>query len=367
MTHTHQPIPEGHIRRPQPAAFETNAEIRDYLVGLYESLSTEGKAEFTVIIHRYPNWTQDAATGNAVVRAIHEGMVLTMPAPQPDPFAVFTPAAPLPTAVAPTAAPAPTPPAPAVAQAPVPAPAPSPSPEPATVAPPTVATPSVPVPTEEDSDVEASEPDETPADEGSAVGSGPAANPDGLFSQLHAMAADGEMIVLYVQRQGDLLDLKLVPSGAKGEAGKAIDTVQVKATPAELDSDLASALTTYTALRQSTRQALVSVSQQVKQSVGSGKGKAKSAAKPASSAPATGVISINANVTAYATIKGPGFNEKDRHPVGPEHKEFQAKPGTYTVTVHADGHLPETFSNCAVTAGKTQHIQAQLKNAGLGF
>lgn len=389
-------MPPGYKRAGPPTGLTTPAAVTEHLTTVYYSLSDALKADFQLVAARHQAYASDMTVAQAFLEDVYATFTLATPDPdyvppaQPAaPEAVrLTPVTPTPDPVpaAPAAHPAPAP-TPAPDQVPTPAPAPIPTPAPAPAPSPEPAAPEddTPAPsdeaTEEDAPQEA-EPaeDAAPDEDAGATDPAPAApavpftaasNPDGLFAQLHSALGDGELTALYVTRSGANLTVRIVPTGLKGEPAGTLARVEVTATPEALDRDLPAALQEYAETRHAQRAAHLSVAAQVKSGVQAAK--TKTAAKPGSAAkaapakgkpaaPATGDVTLNANVPAHAVIKGAGTNTT--HAIGPEHTTVSLKPGTYAVTVTADGHL-EHKEALTVKAGETVNVQAALTQTGL--
>lgn len=418
-TPTIQELPAGLIRMPIPQNMQTGAEIQAHLTPIFGSLSGEDQTRFREIAKRHEGWANDLTVGLKFVDEVHRTFLLTVRDPNyvaPDPFALpvtpatptaptapvapvvpmqtqvpatpapapvqaaptpvpvqTAPAAPAPVQVQATPAPAPAPtPVPVPAPAPTPAPAPAPEPEDAPGLPdptPTPATPeSVPVLNQGGGEADAGEatPPSTPA---APLAFTPASNPDGLFSQLYASLAEGELVALYVTREaGGLLNVRIMPSGVKGEPSAHFRNVEVTATPEQLDTELPTALSAYAELRHTQRAAHVTVADQIKKAVASApkSSKAGKAAPAAKKEEAKGKLTVNSTAPGQLTLKGPGANEKEKHAVGPDHVSFDLKPGTYTATIQATGYL-EFKQNVEVKAGQEANLQAALVSAGLGF
>lgn len=403
-------LPAGLIRMPIQSNLQTGAEIQAHLTPIFGSLSTDDQTHFREIAKRHEGWANNLQVGLQFVQEVHRTFLLTVRDPHyvaPDPFAMPTPPvaqatvapapvqAPVQTQVPATPVPAPMPvqaaqnsvpvqlqatPVPAPASTPVPvsapapAPVPAPEPEDAPALPdptPTPATPeAVPLVHASGGEEEGGGESETapPSTPTTPQAFTPASNPDGLFSQLYASLAEGELVGLYVTREaGGQLNVRILPSGVKGEPGAHSRKVEVTATPDQLDAELPAALSAYAELRYEQRAAHVSVADQIKKAVTSApKGKAGKAAPAAKKEDAKGKVTVNSSVPGQLTFKGPGANEKDKQAVGPEHRVFDLKPGTYTVTIQATGYL-EFKQNVEVKAGQEVNVQAILTSAGLGF
>lgn len=394
-------LPAGLMRMPVPQHLNTGAEIQAHLTPIFGSLTPDDQTRFREIAKRHEGWANDLQVGLKFVDEVHRTFLLTVRDPNyvaPDPFAMPVPqaapaapvapvqtqvpavpvpapvqAAPTPVQMQPTPAPAPAPtPVPVPAPTPTPAPAPAPEPDDAPALPdptPTPATPeSVPVLNQSGGEADASEatPPSTPS---APLAFTPASNQDGLFSQLYASLAEGELVALYVTRESDgLLNVRIMPSGVKGEPSAHFRNVEVTAAPEQLDTELPAALSAYAELRHEQRAAHVTVADQIKKAVASApkSSKAGKAAPAAKKEEAKGKLTVNSTAPGQLTLKGPGANEKEKHAVGPDHVSFDLKPGTYTATIQATGFL-EFKQNVEVKAGQEANLQAALVNAGLGF
>lgn len=394
-------MPPGYKRAEAPAGLATPAAITEHLTPVFHSLSPALKAEFQAIAARHRAYATDMTVAQAFLAEVYATLPLAVQ--DPDYVAPSEPAAPAAvklTPVTPTAeqeAPATPPAAPEPAAtpapgAPVPTPAAVPAPDPVP-APAPVAVPNPePETTGEDEpadsgDLDAEGDSEAAAEETTATREGDAAepattasapvtpaapfiaagNPDGLFSQLHSALGDGELTCLYVSRAGANLTVRIIPTGVKGEPAAHLARVEVTATPDDLDRELPAALQEYAETRHTQRAAHLSVAAQVGIGVAAAKAKPGSAAKAAPAAKAkpaaaaTGTVTLNAAVPAQAVLKGPATVKEA---IGPDHKSLSLKPGTYTLTVTADGYL-EHKENLIVTAGQTVNVQVNLTASGL--
>lgn len=396
-------MPPGYKRAEAPAGLATPAAITEHLTPVFHSLSPALKAEFQAIAARHRAYATDMTVAQAFLAEVYATLPLAVQ--DPDYVAPAEPAAPAavkltpvtpstepeapatpPAVPAPAATPAPAPSAPVPTPAAVPSPDPVPAPapvavpnhEPETTGEDEPADDGGDLDAEGDSDTEAGAEETTSTSEGDAAAPVPApvaptapfiaaGNPEGLFSQLHSALSDGELTCLYVSRAGANLTVRIIPTGVKGEPAAHLARVEVTATPDDLDRELPAALQEYAETRHTQRAAHLSVAAQVGIGVAAAKAKPGSAAKPAPAAkakpatPATGTVTLNAAVPAQAVLKGPATVKEA---IGPDHKSLSLKPGTYTLTVTADGYL-EHKENLTVTAGQTVNVQVTLTASGL--
>lgn len=386
-----QPLPHPHFVPLPVPALQTPQEVREHLTDIYNALSQPRQVEFQDVARQHPGWASDMAKAHPFMVAIHEKFqpmqevtppqlphnpwdAAPIPAPTPQPAAV-------PAAIAP-AAPVQMPPAAPVHATPVPT---TPSgPVPVTAVPPLAQEVDAP-----EQEAETDEP-ETPADtepvddtDGVEASTEPehevtpsieplvlevAANPNGLFSQLHVICGEGGNVGLLVRREGQKLQVILTPSGVKGEQGKDLAQVMVTATPEELDAEFALALTDYAAQRQVQTQKALSVAQQVRQSAQKKPTTtpSKTAAAPKTSArKPEGILQVSVSAAAKLTLKGDS-GKAEVHDVGPDHRDLKLKPGKYKLSIQADGYLTQT-QDVTIQDGETSTVQLALVNAGLGF
>ena len=183
----------------------------------------------------------------------------------------------------------------------------------------------------------------------------------GLISQLAETLGHAETLSLVITRVNDHLLITVQPKAITNEQAATALPLQVKGTPAALDSDLAVALSGYQEGRQVARELASGYAQQIKDAAERSRQKtAKTAARASPTTSATGSVHVEVSPKdAMLVLSDAGGNT---YPVAHMVKATLS-PGGYTLTADAPGYTSQQQS-VTVRPSKTEKLAMVLLREG---